>query len=651
VKERQVSRRGLLLGGGGALVAASLAGWGIIEASSGDSEASDGPAPDLDLKEAPMLAALVKAGQLPELGKRLPPAPLVVEPVGDLGRYGGDWHTVGVGVEDTSSWMLQTFFYDNMVGWDPAFKGNGAISDVRPNLAESFTANPEGTRYEFKLRRGIKWSDGEPFTADDVVFAVNDIQVHPEISPAPSSRFKGIDGSPCKATKIDDYTVRIDFPSPNALFLQGMCSAGGFVLTAPKHYLSQFHADYLPGGKRPADDWVTAFAGKNDPFGNADRPTLTGWRVVSGVGGGSRAVVERNPYYWKTDPEGRQLPYLDRIVYSIVSDPEVALAQVLNGQVDIHSRTINTTKNKPVLARSRKRGGYDFYEVKTGQMNHDMIMFNLTHKDPVKREIFGNKDFRIGLSQAINRQEVIDAVYAGQGEPWQTCPRPDSPFYDETMAKQYVEFDVAAANEALDRAGYTRQGDSRMGPDGKPIELVVLIATSNPTAVQAFEFVTRRWADVGIKASVQAVDETLFFERTTAGEHDCAVSTGDGGDNPILYPYRYIPTASRVSAFAPAWGSWFETMGAAGEEPPALVAGWLETYHQIQSTTDADEQLSLMMDILAGVRDEFQTFGISLPIHGYGIVKNDFHNVPETVPGDLTFPNVGAANPSQFYTA
>ncbi len=645
MKDRDVSRRKLLLGGGG-LVVAALGAWGIASAVSGEEKDPDAPA-DIAAKEAPMLAALVAAGTLPKLADRLPKNPMVVQIVDRLGSYGGTWRTAGVGVEDASSWMLQTMFYDNIVAWDSAFKGNGSISDVKPNLAESFTSNKEGTEYTFKLRQGIKWSDGKPFTADDVVFAVNDIQVHKDVTPSPSARFRGLDGKPAKATKVDDFTVTITFPSPNGLFLQGMCSAGGHVLAAPKHYLQQFHGDYMTGTK-PAD-WVKAFAAKNNPFNNADRPTLTAWKVVTGVSSGSQAVAERNPYYWKTDTAGRQLPYLDKVVYSVVADAEVALAQALNGQIDLHSRTINTTRNKPVLADARQRSGFAFFEVKTGIMNHDEIMFNLTHKDPVKRQIFGNKDFRIGLSHAINRQELIDAVYAGQGKPWQVAPRPGSPFSDDAMGTQYTEYSVDKANQFLDKAGFAKSGQSRLGPDGKPIEFVVLIPTNNPTSAQAFEFIGRAWAAVGIKATVQSVDETLWFERTTAGNHDVSVGKGDGGDNPILYPYRYIPFAPRTSHFATEWARWFESKGASGEKPPANVEKWQANYRQIQGITDSAEALKLMKEILAGLKEEFITIGTVLPIDGYGIVKNNVHNVPKSIPGDLTFPNLAAAHPEQFF--
>jgi peptide/nickel transport system substrate-binding protein len=648
MKQRDLSRRDVIKLGGGAVVVVAAGALGIKVASGDSGDASDGVAASAGdgAKEAPALAALVKQGKLPPLAERLPAKPVVVQPVKSVGHYGGTWHTLGVGAEDASSWMVMTVYYDGVLRWDPLFKDSGSITDVQPNLAESIDYNKSGTEYVFKLRKGIKWSDGKPFTADDVVFAVNDIMVHEVLAPAPSSRFVGNDGRRCKASKVDDYTVKLTYPSPNSLMLQGMCSAAGFQLAAPKHYLEQFHGDYAKGlGK----NWAEDFTAKNTFFSNPDRPTVTPWMVTTPLGESSQSVWQRNPYYWKVDPDGRQLPYIDEVVFTIASDPEVALAQALNGQVDLHARTINTTRNKPVLADNRQKGDYEFFDMKTGFMNSGLIMFNQTSEDKVKREIFSNRDFRIGLSYAINRQEIIDSVYAGQGEPWQAAPRPDSPWYDEQLAKQYTEYDVEQAKQYLDKAGYPMQGDARVGPDGKPISFVVITASVHPDTAQALDFVKRSWKAVGIDMKVQNVDETLFFERVTAGKHDAACYQGAGGDNPILYPQQYIPVASRNSNWAPQWGLWFESRGEAGEKPPAKVKGWLDTYTQIQGTTDATEQHDLMAEILSGVRDEFTHMGLVLPPDGYGIVKNGFHNVPSPVMGDLTYPSLAPTHPEQYF--
>src|SRR5690606_14004343 len=136
----------------------------------------------------------------------------------------------------------------------------------------------------------------------------------------------------------------------------------------------------------------------------------------------------RNPYYWKTDPEGNQLPYIDRIDYEVMTNLETALLKTQNGEFDMLDRHINTLQNKPILAQTRESGDYKFFDMYSELVNAATITLNMTQPDPVKREIYSNKDFRIGLSHAINRQEIIDTVYRGQGEPWQMSPRKESGF-------------------------------------------------------------------------------------------------------------------------------------------------------------------------------------------------------------------------------
>jgi len=638
-----LDRLDLLKLGAGGILTASLAGPLLEEALAG---AGGG-------KESPQLAALVRQGKLPPLAKRIPAKPVVVPTVERLGRYGGTWDTAGAGAEDVGSWILLTIYYENVVAFRAPWKGNGSIKDVTPNLARSVTYNKAGTEYTIKLRPGIRWSDGAPLTAADIVFAVKDILLNKTLNPTTPARFTGRNGDAARIEQLDKWTVKLIFPSPNALFLQGMCSAGGFVLCAPAHYLKKFHQDYNPNvgdlvKEANAPNWRAFFNAKNFPF-EPNRPTVAAWKFTTQFGVGSQVVAVRNPYYWKVDRQGRQLPYIDKVVYNLASDPEVVLAMALNGQLDLHARLINTSRNKPVLAASRKKGNYKFFEVKTSFMNQALIMLNQTARDPVLQRIFRDKDFRIALSHAINRRDIINSVYAGQGEPWQAAPARTSPWFNQTMAKQYTTFNIAQANQILDRAGYQRRGSSRLGPDGKPIQFTVVAATTTPDHAQALEFVKRTWSQIGIDLQVQNVAENLFFTRVTANDHEAAIFGAEGGDNPILYPSRYIPTASRASNYATLWALWEETNHRSGEEPPYVVKQWLLAYRGLKGTTDEKKQFNLMARILRGVATEFHSIGIVLPPPSYGIVKNNFHNVPKSIPGNLAYPGIGPAHPEQFF--
>lgn len=644
--ENPFDRRSFLKLGGGLLVTASIGG-ALPEGARALSDATGGG------KEAPSLAALVRQGKLPALNKRLPANPQIVKPVSRLGAYGGTLRTAAVGVEDLASWIVMTTFYENMLAFRLPWKGKGSITDVTPNICESFTLNRSGTEFTFKLRRGLRWSDGRPFTADDVVFAVNDLGTHKVLAPRPQARLSGRDGRGCRAEKIGTYTVKLVYPSPNSIALQGVCSAGGFYLHAPAHYLKQFHIDHNPNANDLAKqngfpDWVALMASKNDRH-NIDRPTVAAWKIATPFGAGSQTVYVRNPYYWKVDTQGRQLPYIDKWVFTVASSPEVELGQVLNGQVDLVGRLINTPANKPVLAQNRKRGKYQFFELDTSFMNQGLIQLNQTAQDPVLRQIFRNKDFRIGLSHAINRTELVQTVFAGQGEPWQQSPKKDSPWYDATMAKQYIQFSLALANQALDRAGYRRRGDSRIGPDGKAISFVVECANNTPQMAQMLTLIQKTWSAVGIDMTISNVTEDLYFQRQAANQHQASMFGASGGDNPILYAGSYIPLTIRGNTWAALWGLWKESSGTKGEMPPQYVRDWYALYNGLLGTTKPVTQKNLMARILRGVRDNFPNIGtVSVPV-GYGIVSNRLKNVPRYVPGNLTFANVGPTHPEQYF--
>jgi peptide/nickel transport system substrate-binding protein len=367
-------------------------------------------------------------------------------------------------------------------------------------------------------------------------------------------------------------------------------------------------------------------------------------------------VAERNPFYWKVDTQGRQLPYIDQVVFDVVNDVQVMILKATGGEIDMHCRHFNTMTNKPVLARGRAKGGYDFFDMRSGSMNHTVIQFNLTHKNPVLREIFQNKRFRIGVSHAITRQEIIDAVFQKQGEPWQIAPRPESELFDEEMAKQYVDYDVELANRYLDEAGYSRPDSDgfRLGPDGRPITFTIEISSElRPEWADEAEMIAAYWRAIGLRVNVLSRNRALWTERVAANEHDVVFwQAGQGGYNAratILEPFYFFPQLAGASRYAVRWAEWYETRGASGEEPPEPNKRQMALYDRILATTDQDEQLALIKQILAIAKEEFQVIGVGLEPNGYGIVKNDFHNVPNGMIDTYTVQTPGPTHPEQYF--
>src|SRR5690625_3243118 len=634
---RTPTRRAVLGVGGGVLASVWLA------SCAGERDDGLEPVGDTDAREAPQLAEMVENGELPPLEERLPDNPLVVDVVDRAGVYGGTWHNAMT--TGDVGWVFQrTTGHYNLVRWDENYE------TLLPDLAEEWELSDDAREFVFKLRQGVKWSDGEPFTAEDIVFAVNDVRAHPEIL--------GVTGEHAEA--VDEYTVRFTFDEPNGLFLHVVAGPTAGFVAHPKHYLSQFHADYNDDIAAVVEDegmdsWQDLMDRKMSTIENPDLPKVSAWILVEAAGAAGTALrLERNPYFWKVDPDGRQLPYIDEVEISIIDDEEVMLTAAANGEIDMQNRKINLPRNKPVLAEERESSDFEFYDTTLTFMNTTMISLNEDHEDGAKREVFQNKDFRIGLSHAINRQAIIDTVYQRQGEPWQGAPRSEHRLYDEEMAKQYTEYDVDLANQYLDDAGYaeTDSNGVRLGPDGNPITFQLLVSNFNFEWSDVASMVIDDWREVGIDARMDSVDNTLFHERLRAREQDAAVWQGHGRDNDMyLDPRWYFPShANTGSPFDLVLSQeWLESKRAEGEEPPAAVSEQIDLYGQILETGDQEQQEELMRQVLARAKEQFYAIGISLPGDGYGIVKNNFHNVPSKMIESYYWPDPGPTNPEQYF--
>lgn len=655
---------GLLAGcaGGPAVPAGDSA---ASEGGEGTAAEADAPAvADAESLEAPMLAEMVASGDLPPLAERLPAEPLMVDPVESLGQYGGTWRTALVGGAD-NAWLTRTISYEHLVRWTREWTG------IEPNIAKSFEANAEGTEYTFTLREGMKWSDGAPFTADDILYwyEINVADAEYEAAHNVGSWLTA-GGEPVVVEKVDDYTVKFIFAAPNGLFLQNLATPSGPAITSwPRHYCSQFHPSTAENidaliAENSANDWVNLMELKcggvsGTPYEarwyNAELPTLMAWDITrSYLDNSTQLIAERNPYYWKVDTSGRQLPYIDRVVYEILEDREVLLLKVLNGEVDMMSRHFNTNDNKAVLADSAGAGDFSFFEtVESG--NTTGFMFNLTHKDPRMRAIFQDKNFRIAMSHCINRQEIIDVLYVGQGEPMQNAIGKEVPaLYDEEMYTMHTEYDVDLAHEYLAQAGITEMGDDGffLGSDGEPFAFTVQ-ATDSFGFNDRAEMVTNQWRACGINATLSVIDRSLLYTRKDSNEHDVHVWGAGAGPDVFLDPRHLFP-ANMESAFAQAWVTWYINRTGEGaltppEEPPAEVQRQMELYDQIKATGDQDLQVELMKEIIEIAKEQFYMIGLSSSPPGYGIVKNNFHNVPMSMPGSWQYPTPAPTNPEQYW--
>jgi peptide/nickel transport system substrate-binding protein len=598
--------------------------------------------------EAPMLAQRVAAGDLPPLEERLPVNPKVVPVVERIGDYGGTWRNALVASIDTTH-LTRSIGYENLVRWLPDASG------IIPNLAESFEANDAGTVFTFHLREGTRWSDGHPFTADDIMFWYEDVVLNDELSPAKPAWLRS-GGELGVVEKVDDYTVTFSFTEPHGFFLTFLAMAEGLpVANYPRHYLEQFHAAYNENidqlvRQHNFDTWTQLFADRAAWAENSARPVLFAWRPTIAVGESTtQFVAERNPFYWKVDEEGNQLPYIDRVVFDIIADHEVALLRALNGEMSMPFRVTNA-ENRAVFFDYQERGNFRFIEMMPANMNHAILSLNLAIEDPVKNAVFNNRDFRVGLSHAINRQEIIDLVLIGQGEPWQAAPYPSSPIFDEALAKQYTEFNLELANEYFARAGLIERDAQGflLGPDGNRLTILLEASSHHRTRLDIAEILVQQLQDAGIDMQLRALERSFAQERKESNLYEATIWTGQGGLTPLLNPNHYVPVEIGFSDMAIAWAQWYHG-DPRGIEPPDDVKAHMALYDQIKMTPGEEEQNELGRELLRISREMFYSIGIASIAPDYQIIQNNFRNVPDSIPDAWTFLTPGIANPAQFF--
>ena len=598
------------------------------------------------IKEPPALAALVQQGKLPPAAQRLPKAPLAVKPVERVGVHGGTWRAALRGTAD-QSYLRRLVSYDSLVRWD------AQAQSFVPNLAESWTVTPDARSYTFRLREGVRWSDGAPFSAADIVYWHF----------AKTAKLTGgsrLDSGTCVPAAEGALVVKFTCAKPFGLLLDNIAGPGGDEMVSyPQHYMRQFHVETADAAKlqalvaeTKAGKWETLFERRGDPYLTAGKPTLAPWLVAQPYTG-TQVVFERNPYYWKVDTAGNQLPYLDRVSFEVAQDNEVLLLKGLNGEFDFHARHFNTLANKAVVNQNKERGRYDIVEMETTDANVMAIHLNLGHQDAQRRALFNNKDLRIGLSHAINRPEIIDLVFLGAGVPWQAAPRGNSPYFHATLSRQYTEFNVAKANDHLDKAGLKKDAQGRrLGPDGQPLAIRVTVRSDRPEMQQALQLVAKHWATVGVRLDLDVVERSLFRQRYRANLHDAAADDIEGGGPDFMaLSDGYLPM-DNTSYFGTAWFNWLDNRRSdpkAALEPPPAVKRAYEAYLQAGQTVDRAARAKLIKEILDIAADQFYAIGIAAPSDYYGIVSRSMRNVPRKQIDSYALAFPGPYAPEQFF--
>jgi peptide/nickel transport system substrate-binding protein len=607
-------------------------------------------------QQSPILDEAVAAGTLPPVAERLPTNPLVTTPVESVGVYGGTWRSALRGGLD-NAWIARTVAYDGLVRYDREWK------QIIPNIAESWEVSADSKVYTFKLRPGLKWNNGTPFTSADIAFAV-------ELMSEPSygaGTFIKNPNNKVTVEVIDDTTFSFVFEKPNGMIMDDLASVNGFtVVSLSKDYCSQFYPKYNPDAAANAkaagfETWELymadrcSWATETIRWANPELPMMNAWMIEEPLtGDATRTTFVRNPYYWKVDTEGNQLPYIDRLEMRVSDSLEELTLMALNGEIDYQDRHIATVANQPLFFDGQEAGDYRLGENIPSNMNTMVIQFNQNHVDPKRAELFQNKDFRIGISHLIDRQEIIDVVFTGQGEPFQAAPRPESPFYDEAMAKQYTEFDPAAADAAFTAAGLGPKNADGFYTfaDGTPLVITIdMIAAFRAEWTDMMELLQLQLEAGGIDIELNNIDRTLYYDKRPLGDYDAQIWQGDGGLDVMQEP-RYYMASGAESVWGFRWQAWYNgSTPDIAEEPTGWVKEQMDLYTELRGEGDPAKRDALMKQILVLAKDNFPVIGVSLPGNGYYIAKNNMRNIAEPMLHAYLFPTPGPYDPFQWYFA
>lgn len=611
-----------------------------------------------DLHEAPGLAALAQQGKLPPVAQRLPNKPEIVQPSGSVGRYGGTMRSAVRGDADHNA-ILRLVGNMGLTRWTPDF------AKAIPNVAESWTTNQDASVYTFKLRQGMRWSDGHPFTADDIIFFTDDLLPNTAFYAAPPPQYV-INDKLMRGEKVDDYTVRLIFAGPYLTFPERLAGPlGQHPVLYAKHYCSQFMPKYNPDiGKLLAQtnqpDWATLFrqhCGDIETparWANPARPVLDPWVVNAPyTGGATEVVLTRNPYFWQVDPAGNQLPYLDAINCKVISDIQSIVLAAVGGQMDLELRHVALINNKPVLAQHEKSGHYSLVELDTTDVSAAALFLNQTDKNPALRALLTNHEFRRALSHGIDRDEINDIVYLSQSEPWQTSPLETDPFYNKQLATQYLDYDEDKANGILDKLGLTKRDSNgiRMMPEGGRVFLTADTDVESPQLIDVLQLVKQHWAKIGVDLAIKPMERSLFYERGQNNDYDIDIMGLPGGLHPYTDPRAWLSVQPLDSRQSLPWVHWYQSGGKMGEKPSPSMLERLQLWDQWKEAPNRQQADALLRQILQLAADAFEVIGISRGTTVFGVCSDQLKNVPAKMPMGWEYPTPAPTLPQQYWKA
>jgi len=600
---------------------------------------------EMSFQENPDIAAL--NGQirgnpdLPPLAERLPEEPLVYAPYDAIGKYGGTLDVLSNATEAGTSDFLSVR-HVNLVRY------SDDLQTIVPNIAKSWEWNDDFTQLTFKLRKGHKWSDGHPFTSADVKFWYDNLSLDTKIYEKPKD-YVLVAGERMQVETPDEQTVVFNLPAPKPGLLAHFATsfAQGF---QPKHFLGQFHPDINPDADKLAQDagFENGLAVIKAYFGNSDWtdtpspllnspdkvaglpadviPTLESHIYITDTTEGRHLVA--NPYFHIVDTQGNQLPYISEQDEVYINDNEVRILKLVNGEVDYKAQSLQLP-SAPILLENQEKGNYTIHL--KPEITLPVFSFNVTSENPEKRKVFGDLRFREAMSVAMNRDEINDVAFFGQGTPKQYIGFSPTPaFVDPKWETYMTEFNPDMANAKLDEIGMKdADGDGfRELPNGEKLIINMQFATQG-IAGQVVELVGQHWADVGIQTTVKEVTPDEFRSAQSANQLDLMMWRKSQpqaivlGNNELWVPpfENYFGVRTGMQ-----WAEWVDSNGSSGTEPPDYVKQLIDDVNAFQSLTagtpESEEVGKRMVENMAGNLLFIGSAQSPAPIYHHNTLKN-----------------------------
>ena len=552
-------------------------------------------------------------GDIPAIEDRVPADPLIVDLESRDRVTGKHGDTLRMFVSRSKDIRYMSVWgYARLIGYDDSY-------NLVPDILRDYEVSEDGRTVTFHLRRGHRWSNGKPFTTEDLRYWWEDVALNKKLSPSGPPVEMLVDGFPPVVTVIDDVTISYKWQRPNPRFLPALAQARPVYIYRPAHYMKKYHAKYAKAEKLAErvensgkKTWPALHNRKDNLYKNDNPklPVLQPW-VNQNKKNSQRYTLERNAYYHRIDRNGRQLPYVDRIELEIAASGLIPL-KASQGEAHLQIRSLGFS-DAPVLKKKQSEHGYQTKLWQSGSANEVAIYPNLNYADPVWRELFRDVRFRRALSMGISRKAINKVLYYGLAEPRAVAALEESPFYNAERATAWTQFDLETANALLDEVGLVERDPSgiRRLKDGRRMEIVVETAGERAEVEDTLEIVGTTWEKLGIRLLVKPQDRDVLRNRAFAGQTMMVAWWGwnAGIPTPVTAPTELAPVDQATFTW-PKWGQYYQTKGSAGEEPDIPEARELmDLFASWTAAPDDAEKARIWNDMLALHADQVFCIG------------------------------------------